>query len=134
MTQIVSKEGFVPDAFAGVVRRSPEDHRPGAALRLGPDADIAALAPLIETASLIEIRFDSFADGRGFSLAGLIRRLGFSGHLRACGPLLVDQFRAALRAGFDDIELPDEIANRQPESQWRAVPFAGGYRERVFGA
>ena len=133
MSQIVSKEGFVADAFAGVVRRGPDDHRPGAALRLGPEADIAALAPQIETASLIEICFDSFADGRGFSLAALIRRTGFGGHLRACGPLLVDQFRAALRAGFDDIELPDEIANRQPESQWRAVPFGAGYRERVLG-
>jgi uncharacterized protein (DUF934 family) len=132
MSQIVSKDGFVVDIFEGVERRTPQDHRPGAALRLGPDADIAALSAQIETASMIEITFDSFADGRGFSLAALIRRTGFSGHLRACGPLLVDQLRAAIRAGFDDIELPDVQAKRQPEPQWRAVPMGRGHRDRIF--
>ncbi|MEX1662780.1 DUF934 domain-containing protein [uncultured Thioclava sp.] len=132
MSQIVSKDGFVPDLFAGVARRTPQDHRPGAALRLGPEADVTALAAQIETASMIEIGFDSFADGRGFSLAALIRRSGFGGHLRASGPLLVDQLRAALRAGFDDIELPDAMAKRQPEAQWRAVPMGRGYRDQVF--
>ncbi len=65
-------------------------------------------------------RFPSFSDGRGLSLAKRLRRAGFKGTLRASGPLIADQFREALDCGFDEIELPDAMAARQPwSSGWR---------------
>ncbi|HBN32210.1 MAG TPA: oxidoreductase, partial [Rhodobacteraceae bacterium] len=37
------------------------------------------------------------------------------------------------RAGFDEVEVPDEIAVRQPESQWlaRANWQANNYQKRL---
>ena len=68
--------------------------------------------------ALIAIAFPGSADGRGFSIARQLRRLGFAGALRAVGPLVADQFPYALACGFDEIELPDASADRQPQGQW----------------
>jgi uncharacterized protein (DUF934 family) len=81
----------------------------------------AALADALPKIGLVSIVFPAFADGRGFSLARLIRRAGFKGELRASGRLLADQYAHALGCGFDTIEIPDDIAERQDESQWRAA-------------
>lgn len=47
--------------------------------------DPQALAPFLARLALIDIAFPAFTDGRGFSLARLLRRAGFSGELRASG-------------------------------------------------
>ena len=80
-----------------------------------------SLTPHFARLSLIAIAFPSFADGRGFSIARRLRRAGFAGTLRAVGPLIADQFAYALACGFDEIELPDAHAERQPFEQWRAA-------------
>ena len=54
-------------------------------------------------AERIDIQFDSFKDGRGFSLAAMLRAQGFAGVLRAVGPLLPDQEEALKRVGFDEV-------------------------------
>jgi phosphoadenosine phosphosulfate reductase len=52
----------------------------------------------------VDIRFASFKDGRGFSLATLLReRAGFTGKLRAVGDLIPDQAQYLARVGFDDV-------------------------------
>ena len=76
------------------------------------------LKPFLERLDLIAIGFPSAADGRGFSLARQLRQLGFSGILRACGPLVSDQFPQALACGFDEVEIPGASAARQPVAQW----------------
>ncbi|MEK4033385.1 DUF934 domain-containing protein [Methylocystis sp. IM3] len=81
----------------------------------------AALAEALPKLGLVSIVFPAFADGRGFSLARLIRRAGFTGELRASGRLLADQYAHALGCGFDTVEIPDDIEERQDESQWRAA-------------
>ena len=53
--------------------------------------DPAALAPHFSRLALIAVAFPAFADGRGFSLARLLRRAGFTGELRASGRLVADQ-------------------------------------------
>jgi len=83
--------------------------------------EISALQAALPRLALIAIAFPGFADGRGFSLARLIRRAGFKGELRASGRLLADQYAHALGCGFDTVEIPDDIAERQDESQWRAA-------------
>ncbi len=84
----------------------------------------AALASALPRLELVEIAFPAFADGRGFSLARLIRRAGFKGELRASGRLLADQYAHALGCGFDTIEIPDDLAERQDESQWQGARAA----------
>ncbi len=86
-----------------------------------------ALAPYFSRLALIAIAFPAFADGRGFSLARLLRRAGFSGELRASGRILADQAVHAGRCGFDTIEVAGDIAKRQDEAQWRAA--LGAYSE-----
>lgn len=84
-------------------------------------ADPAALRPYLARLALIAVAFPATGDGRGFSLARLIRRLGFTGELRASGRLVADQATHALRCGFDTIEIPAEIAKRQDAAQWRGA-------------
>ena len=60
-------------------------------------------------AERIDIEFDTFKDGRGFSLAAMLRAQGFAGVLRAVGPLLPDQEEALKRVGFDEV-ISDRIA------------------------
>jgi uncharacterized protein (DUF934 family) len=69
---------------------------------IGPDTDIAVLAGALDELDLIAIEFPKFTDGRGFSLAILLRqRYGFTGELRATGPLLRDQLFYLKRVGFN---------------------------------
>jgi uncharacterized protein (DUF934 family) len=98
---------------------------------LGPEASLGVIVPnvtepvvlaaALPRLGLVSIVFPAFADGRGFSLARLIRRAGFKGELRASGRLLADQYAHALGCGFDTVEIPDDLAERQDEAQWRAA-------------
>jgi uncharacterized protein (DUF934 family) len=67
---------------------------------------------------LVRIGFPSFADGRGFTLARRVRAKGYEGRLRATGPLIADQYAMARRSGFDEVEIPEDLAARQPADQW----------------
>jgi len=46
-----------------------------------------------------------FTDGRAFSQAFLLRRLGYAGELRATGDVLIDQLLQMKRSGFDSAVL-----------------------------
>lgn len=65
------------------------------------DALIAA-APDLNVFPVIAVRFERFADGRGYSIATLLRtRYGFTGQLRAVGDVLRDQLFLMKRCGFN---------------------------------
>ena len=69
---------------------------------LAPEDDPAALADDIERLPLIAIEFPQFNDGRGYSLARLLRhRYGFRGELRAIGDVQRDQLYYLSQCGFD---------------------------------
>lgn len=110
--------------------------QPGQRLGVEVANDLAAveLLPLLPELALIAVVFPVHADGRGFSLARRLRREGFGGRLRARGPLIADQFAAALACGFDEIELDEAVAARQPLEQWlhAAAAFGHGY-QRGYG-
>ena len=75
---------------------------------LEPTADAAALAAAAATGGPIAIRFPTFGDGRGHSLAVLLReRHGFEGEIRAVGYLIPDLAPFLLRSGFDMAEITD---------------------------
>ena len=73
----------------------------------------------LNNAAMIRIDFPSSADGRGFTLAAMLRRTGYKGRLRAKGHVLADQYAMARRSGFDEVEIDDALAARQPEDQWQ---------------
>ena len=110
---------------------------PGAPLgvRVDNTADPAALVPHFERLTLISIAFPAFSDGRGFSLARVLRRMGFKGELRASGRLIADQISHALRCGFDTIEVSGDIASRQDQAQWESALSAfGAYYQQGYSA
>lgn len=118
---VVTVNGFRNDTV--VINFLPADSElpssEGLAVDLPNDADVQMLSDQLERIDMIRIPFPSSADGRGFSLARQLRSLGFRGRLRAHGHVISDQFRYALDSGFDEVEISDELSERQPESQWR---------------
>lgn len=78
-------------------------------LWLEPDAEAEDLLPHLSGLPLIAVRFPSFTDGRGYSLARSLRRLGFGGELRAVGDILQDQLFFLEQCGFNAFALrPDQ--------------------------
>lgn len=119
---IVTDTGFGPDSFTGSV------------LDLASDTDPATLGT--PDVAMIRIAFPGFSDGRGFTLARLLRLRGYRGRLRAQGHVIADQYAMARRAGFDEIEIDEALAQRQPEAQWlaRADWRAHDYQARLRGS
>lgn len=69
--------------------------------------DPAELADQLGTLSLVAVNFPRFVDGRGYSIATLLRsRYGYTGELRAIGDVLRDQFNYFTRCGFDALQPP----------------------------
>ena len=85
------------------------------------DDNLDAIIPHLHQITYIAIDFAHFADGRGFSWARMLRDEGFTGHLRAIGHIMPDQFRHAMAVGFDDIALRDDLAGRYGAKAWRDV-------------
>lgn len=79
----------------------------GSVVEIPGETEWSEAAELARGAVQVDIRFASFKDGRGFSLAALLReRAGFTGRLRAVGDLIPDQAQHLKRVGFDDV-MPD---------------------------
>ena len=73
---------------------------------LDTDAEPEVIAQDLARIALIAIRFSKFADGRGYSLARLLReRYAYRGELRAIGDVLRDQLYYLSRCGFDAFAL-----------------------------
>src|SRR5688500_12086818 len=75
-------------------------------LRLEPGDDLAGIEARLAGVSSVEIHFPKFGDGRGYSLARLLRtRHGYKGELRAVGQFTRDHLLFMERVGFDAFEL-----------------------------
>lgn len=67
------------------------------------------LAAELASAPLIAIDFPVFTDGRGYSIARLLReRYGYQGEIRAVGDVLIDQLFYLSRCGFDAFSLRED--------------------------
>lgn len=74
-------------------------------VQLGGDAEPDVVADDLQHLAVIAINFPVFKDGRGYSLARILReRHGFKGELRATGDVLRDQMFYMQRCGFDAFE------------------------------
>ena len=133
MTQLINDTGFVADDWTHgfCAAGAANDCR---ALDLPSDAqpEDVELQPSID---MIRIDFPSAADGRGFTIARALRLRGYTGRLRAKGHVIADQYAMARRSGFDEVEVTDEIAARQPVDQWqfRANWQEHNYQSRLRG-
>lgn len=131
MSVIVRDTGFALDDWPEITTNNNNLK----AIDLTGDTAPEAVGAEILQASHIRILIPGFADGRGFTLAKLLRAKGFSGRLRASGPIIADQYAMVRRSGFDEVEIPAALAERQPESDWlaRADWRAPHYQARLRG-
>lgn len=75
-------------------------------VKLTPDQSIDIIEPWLDQIDLIELHFPTFADGRAFSQARLLRiRYHFEGDIRASGEIVQDQLAFMLSCGFNQFEL-----------------------------
>ena len=130
MSVLVADSGFATDDWASnggmfvdlekfgqdTAEKVPEK----TCLDIPNDVSADSLTGLFENVAMIRIPFPSFADGRGFSIAQRLRDIGYRGRLRAVGHVLADQYGFARACGFDEVEIDDALAARQPEEQWLA--------------
>ena len=71
-------------------------------VHVAPGEDVTALAGHLGHIALIALEFPSFADGRNYSAARLLReRLAYDGEIRAVGDVLTDQIALMRRCGID---------------------------------
>jgi phosphoadenosine phosphosulfate reductase len=71
------------------------------------------LAERLDRVELVAIDFPKFNDGRGFSLATLLREsLAYRGPLRAVGDVLLDLMPHMIRVGFTEFTVTHEPTRR----------------------
>ena len=133
MTVIVNDSGFHSDDWTEGYCASGAAND-CAALDL-PSDTVPEAIELSAALQMIRIDFPSSADGRGFTIARALRLRGYTGRLRAKGHVLADQYAMARRSGFDEVEIDDALAARQPAEQWafRADWTAHDYQARLRG-
>ncbi len=132
MSVIVTDQGFRPATDVAAVSLADLGSHQGV-LDLTHTDDPEAVKAALPDLGLIRISFPAFSDGRAFTIARRLRVMGFTGELRAMGPVIADQYAMARRVGFDSVEIPDALAARQPEDQWifRADWQAHDYQSRL---
>jgi uncharacterized protein (DUF934 family) len=109
-------------------RRIVSETAPPPDLVLGPTEDLEQAAPSLARARVVAVSFPRFADGRGYSIARLLReRYGYRGELRAVGEVARDHLWLMARCGFDAFELR---AGEDPEEALTAFDdFTVSYRK-----
>lgn len=87
---------------------------------LSSDTELTTeLGQQLSGTNAIAVDFPAFTDGRGYSLARLLReRYGYTGEIRAVGDVLVDQLDYMRRCGFTAMALRDD---QHPDDAIRAL-------------
>jgi uncharacterized protein (DUF934 family) len=130
MTILVTDAGFAPAPDESFVPLADIAGHSGALDLANTDAPEAVM-PHIGNITLIRVAFPAFNDGRGFTLARRLRVLGYKGRLRAHGHVIADQYTMARRSGFDEVEISEDLASRQPATQWQ---FRADWQEHDYQA
>jgi uncharacterized protein (DUF934 family) len=102
------RDVLVPLSLWSAERDRLAEHPGRVGVLLGPADDPAAIAGDLPRFALVAVDFPQFADGRGYSIARLLReRHGYTGELRAVGDVGRDQLFYLARVGFDAFALRD---------------------------
>lgn len=93
-------------------------------LRLPVTTPLAEVEAAARGTQVLVLEFDAFRDGRGFSLAAVLRERGYRGRLIADGHVIPDQARHLRRSGFDGVVLgvgADTAAWKRMEAAFSAT-------------
>lgn len=131
MTVIVTDTGFGSEDWNAPFVTLADVGAHQGAVDLAHTDDPEALRPYLDSVKLVRIAFPAFNDGRAFTIARRLRMMGFAGRLRANGPVIADQYTMVRRVGFDEVEIPDDLAARQPADQWA---FRANWRDHDYQA
>lgn len=83
-------------------------------VRLEPGQRVEQIEPWLHRLALVALSFPSFADGRAFSTARILReRYGFAGEIRAIGDVQIDRFQFMRQCGFDAFEISPDRAHEK---------------------
>lgn len=131
LPEIPAKGDVIVPLAAWLARRVDLLAYPG---RLGVwlDADEGPepIASDVDRFALIAVKFPKFGDGRGYSIARLLReRCGYEGELRAIGDVLHDHLYFMEQCGFDAFALRDDQDAREALSVF--ATFSDGYQTSV---
>ena len=97
-------------------------------LRLQPGDDPASFAEQLDGIDRVEVSFPKFGDGRGYSIARLLRtRYGYRGELRAVGHITRDLLYFMERVGFDAFELREGEDPEEALASFRT--FSAAYQK-----
>jgi uncharacterized protein (DUF934 family) len=92
-----------------IAANPPSPSEEGEVVRIASHEDPAAYADRLAGASRVEVSFPKFGDGRGFSIAKLLReRYGYRGELRATGHVVRDHLGPMEAVGFDAFLLKED--------------------------
>jgi uncharacterized protein (DUF934 family) len=133
---IIRDDGFHAEDWQGdfvIIADLPSNDDDLIGVDLPSTADPRVLASRLSAIDMVRVDFPAFSDGRGFTIARMLRAMGYSARLRAKGHVLADQYAMARRAGFDEVEISPDLAARQPEGDWlrRANWRDHDYRTRL---
>lgn len=131
MTVIVTDAGFGSEDWNAPFVALADIGAHQGAVDLAHTDDPEALRPYLGSVKLVRIAFPAFNDGRAFTIARRLRMMGYAGRLRAHGPVIADQYAMIRRVGFDEVEIPDDLAARQPADQWA---FRANWRDHHYQA
>lgn len=87
-----------------------EAHKGNVGVVIEGNAEIEDIIEPLLNLPLIAINFPKFADGRGFSVASLLRdRYNYRGEIRAVGGFIRDQLYLLNRCGFNAFKFAEDI-------------------------
>lgn len=128
---LVTLENWVACRDRYRVRRHP------VAIHLSPDAEPQTLlepdATVIDPTgiAMIAIVFPIYTDGRGYSIAQLLRhQLGWTGELRAVGDVMIDTVHYLARCGFNSFAIKP---GHDPEAALHALATFSSSYQRSYG-
>lgn len=115
---VIADDGLTLVPLADYVASS-RDLGTAPVLAAGDDLDVLleVFGGDLSTLETIALDFPSFADGRSYSKAQLLREAyGYQGEVRAVGDVLPDQVELMLRVGFDALETSHPVTRERMES------------------
>ncbi len=114
---LVPQTLFLSDPEAFLAR----DGRTAVLVEAGDDVEL--VEPFLARLAFVAVDFPSFADGRGFSAARILReQIGYKGDIRAVGKYILDQVPLARRCGVTTFEISKpEVLKALKAGEWPEV-------------
>ncbi len=105
----LSGEVMVPSGYWSKHSEALKSSELKVAVWLDSDETADTIKDFLNDVEFVAINFPKFADGRGYSIARLLReRFGYEGEIRAIGDVLLDQLHYMKRCGISSFEVRED--------------------------